>query len=97
MLTLVGPCLVYPPLAGATAIRRELGWPIVGAALANLGSFVLGLLALRHGSAAAVLAVRSASVVIATMLAGRLLAERVSRLRLAGSVLVVAGIALLAL
>jgi len=43
-----------------------------------------------------VLAVRSSSVVIATALAGRLLAERVSRTRLAGSVLVFAGIALLA-
>ena len=72
------------------------GWAVGAAALANLGSFTLGLLALRHGSAAAVLAVRSSSVVIATALAGRLLAERVSRARLAGSVLVFAGIALLA-
>ena len=67
------------------------------AALANLGSFTLGLLALRHASAASVLAVRSSSVVIATLLAGRVLAEHVSRGRLAGSVLVFAGIALLAL
>ena len=96
VLTLAGPCLVYPPLVGARAIRRELGWPVAVAGVANLGSFVFGLLALRHGSAAAVLAVRSSSVVIATLLAGRLLAERVSRTRLAGSVLVFAGIALLA-
>jgi drug/metabolite transporter (DMT)-like permease len=96
VLTLVGPCVVYPPLVGARAIRRELGWAVAAAGLANLGSFTLGLLALRHGPAAAVLAVRSSSVVIATALAGRLLAERVSRTRLAGSVLVFAGIALLA-
>ena len=96
VLTLALPCLVYPPLVGARAIRRELGWAVGAAGLANLGSFTLGLLALRHGSAAAVLAVRSSSVVIATGLAGRLLAERVSRGRLAGSVLVFAGIALLA-
>ena len=96
VLTLAGPCLVYPPLVGARAIRRELGLPVVAAGVANLGSFVLGLLALRHGSAAAVLAVRSASVVIATALAARVLSERVSRARLAGSVLVFAGIALLA-
>jgi drug/metabolite transporter (DMT)-like permease len=96
VLTLAVPCLVYPPLVGLDAMRRELGWAVGGAALANLGSFTLGLLALRHGSAAAVLAVRSSSVVIATALAGRLLAERVSRTRLAGSVLVFAGIALLA-
>ena len=97
VLTLALPCLIYPPLVGARAIRRELGWSVAAAALANVGSFTLGLLALRHGSAAAVLAVRSSSVVLATALAGRLLAERVSRGRLAGSVLVFAGIALLAL
>jgi drug/metabolite transporter (DMT)-like permease len=97
VLTLVGPCLVYPPLVGARAIRRELGWAVLIAGVANLGSFLLGLLALRHGSAASVLAVRSLSVLLATVLAGRVLAERVSRLRLAGSVLVFAGIALLAL
>jgi drug/metabolite transporter (DMT)-like permease len=96
VLTLIGPCLVYPPLVGVRAMRASFGFAIVAAALANLGSFVLGLLALRHGSAAAVLAVRSLSVVIATALAGRVLSERVSRLRLAGSLLVFAGIALLA-
>jgi uncharacterized membrane protein len=96
VLTLAVPCLLYPPLVGVDAMRRELGWAVGAAALANLGSFTLGLLALRHGSAASVLAVRSSSVVIATALAGRLLAERVSRMRLAGSVLVFAGIALLA-
>ena len=96
VLTLALPCLVYPPLVGARAIRRELGWAIAAGAVANVGSFTLGLLALRHGSAAAVLAVRSSSVVIATALAGRLLAERVSRGRLLGSLLVFAGIALLA-
>jgi drug/metabolite transporter (DMT)-like permease len=96
VLTLALPSLVYPPLVGVRAIRRELGWAVGAAGLANLGSFTLGLLALRHGSAAAVLAVRSSSVVIATALAGKLLAERVSRTRLAGSVLVFAGIVLLA-
>jgi uncharacterized membrane protein len=97
VLTLAGPCLIYPPLVGARAIRRSLGWPVLFAGVANLGSFLLGLLALRHGPAAGVLAVRSSSVVIATALAGRLLGERVSRLRVAGSLLVFAGIALLAL
>jgi len=97
VLTLVGPCVVYPPLVGLRAMRRELHPETIVAAVANVGSFTLGLLALRHGPAAPVLAVRSSSVVIATLLAGRLLAERVSRGRLAGSILVFAGIALLAL
>jgi drug/metabolite transporter (DMT)-like permease len=96
VLTLALPCLVYPPLVGARAMRRELGPAVVAAGLANLGSFSFGLLALRQASAASVLAVRSTSVVIATMLAGRVLAERVSRVRVGGSVLVFAGIVLLA-
>ena len=79
VLVLAGPCLVYPALARWRAIRRELGRRPVAAALANLGSFLLGLLALRQAAAAPVLAVRSSSVVFATLLAGRFLAEDVSR------------------
>jgi uncharacterized membrane protein len=97
VLTLAGPCLIYPPLVGFRSIRRAVDGAIGVAALANLGSFTLGLLALRHANAASVLAVRSSSVVIATLLAGRVLSEHVSRGRLAGSALVFAGIALLAL
>ena len=97
VLVLAGPCLVYPPLAGWTAIKRELGWNVSVAALANLGSFALGLLALRRGAAAPVLAVRSSSIVFATLLAGRVLAERVAPARLAGSLIVFAGVVLLAL
>jgi uncharacterized membrane protein len=97
VLVLAGPCLVYPPLVGWTAIKRELGWSVGLASMANLGSFALGLLALRRGAAAPVLAVRSSSIVFATLLAGRVLSEHVSRGRLAGSLLVFAGVALLAL
>jgi uncharacterized membrane protein len=97
VLTLAGPCLVYPPIVGLRAMRAETGAAVGAAAVANLGSFSLGLLALRHGPAAPVLAVRSSSVVIATLLAARVLSERVSRGRLAGSLLVFAGIVLLAL
>lgn len=101
-LTMIAPFLVYPVLVGrlaggAAALRRELSWPILAAAVATLGSFALALVALRHASAASVLAVRSTSIVLATVLAGRLLGERVTRGRVAGSVLVFAGIALLAL
>jgi uncharacterized membrane protein len=96
VLTLAGPCLAYPPLVGARAMRAALDRSVLVAAVANLGSFTLGLLALRYGSAASVLAVRSSSVVIATLLAARLLSEDVSHRRLAGSVLVFAGVVLLA-
>jgi drug/metabolite transporter (DMT)-like permease len=97
VLVLAGPCLVYPPLVGYDAIRRELGAGVAAAAVANLGSFALGLLALRRGAAAPVLAVRSSSIVIATLLARRLLAEDVSVTRAAGSALVFVGVVLLAL
>jgi drug/metabolite transporter (DMT)-like permease len=97
VLVLAGPCLVYPPLVGWSAIKRELSASTYAAAVANLGSFALGLLALRRGAAAPVLAVRSSSIVFATLLAGRLLAEHVSRWRLVGSLLVFGGVALLAL
>lgn len=97
VLVLAGPCIVLPPIVGPTAIRNELGPTTYAAALANLGSFALALLALRRGAAAPVLAVRSSSIVFATVLAGRVLAERVAPSRLAGSLLVFGGVALLAL
>ncbi len=96
VLVLVGPSLVYPRLVGWQPIRRELGVGVAAAAVANLGSFALGLLALRRGAAAPVLAVRSSSIVFATLLAGRVLAEHVPPGRLAGSVLVFGGVVLLA-
>jgi uncharacterized membrane protein len=97
VLVLAGPCLVYPPLVGWRAIRRELGAGVAAAAVANLGSFALGLLALRRGAAAPVLAVRSSSIVFVALLARRVLAEEVGVARIAGSVLVFAGVVLLAL
>jgi len=97
VLVLAGPNIVYPALVGRGAIRRELGLGVAAAALANIGSFALGLLALRRGAAAPVLAVRSSSIVFATLLAGRVLAEHVPPARLAGSLLVFGGVALLAL
>jgi len=97
VLVLAGPCVVYAPLVGRTAIARELARGGVWvAAAANVGSFALGLLALRRGAAAPVLAVRSSSIVIATLLARRLLAEDVGLARAGGSLLVFAGVVLLA-
>src|SRR5437764_1074031 len=94
VLALAGPNIVYPALVGPRAMRRELGFGVAAAALANIGSFALGLLALRRGAAAPVLAVRSTSIVFATLLAGRMLTEHVSRARLAGSLIVFGGVAL---
>ena len=68
---------------------------MIGAASA--GAYLLVLLALRLASAPAVAAVRETSVVIATALAALVLRERVSAPRIAGAVLVAAGVAVLAL
>jgi uncharacterized membrane protein len=97
VLVLAGPNLVYPALVGWRAMRRELGGGVVAGAAANLGSYALGLLALRHAAAAPVLAVRSSSILITTVLAARVLAERVAPSRAVGSLLVFGGVVLLAL
>ena len=67
------------------------------AGILSFVAYALVLAALERASAASVAAVRETSVVMATAFAAILLHERVSRSRIAGSVLVVCGIALLAL
>jgi drug/metabolite transporter (DMT)-like permease len=96
VLVTAGPCLVYAPLVGGKAMRQAVNRDVLIAALATFGSLMLGLLALRHAAAAPVLAVRSSSIVIATLFARRFIGEQVSWPRVAGSMLVFAGIALLA-
>ena len=87
----------FTALAGAARLRAQ---PLLRPALAGMLAFVayvLVLAALDRAPAAPVAAVRETSVVIATALAVPLLHERVSRWRLIGAMLVVAGIALLTL
>jgi drug/metabolite transporter (DMT)-like permease len=80
---------------GATAVRAAVGTSSAAAGLAAFGAYVLVLAALARAPAAPVAAVRETSVVIATALAAPFLREPVGALRLAGAVLVVAGVALL--
>ncbi len=82
---------------GSVRVRAELGAPAVLAGILSFVAYALVLAALELASAASVAAVRETSVVMATAFAAILLHERVSRARLAGSALVVCGIALLAL
>jgi len=96
MLVTAGPGLVYAPLVGRRATLKAINGEVLLAAVATFGSLMLGLLALRRGAAAPVLAVRSSSIVIAALFARRFVGERVSWPRLAGSLLVFAGIVLLA-
>jgi len=82
---------------GRVRVRAELGAAAVLAGILSFVAYALVLAALERASAASVAAVRETSVVMATAFAAILLHEPVSRSRLAGSALVVCGIALLAL
>ena len=82
---------------GGQALAAEVSLRTIVAGVAMFGAYGLVLLALQHAPAAPVSAVRESSVVIATILAARVLHERVTALRLAGATLVVAGVALLAI
>ncbi|HEY6149260.1 MAG TPA: EamA family transporter, partial [Gaiellaceae bacterium] len=97
MLVMAGPALAYSLAIGPARVRRAVSPATVVVGAASAGAYLLVLLALRLASAPAVAAVRETSVVIATGLAALVLRERVSQARLAGAVLVAAGVALLAL
>jgi drug/metabolite transporter (DMT)-like permease len=102
-LVVAVPALVYVPLLtrhrGVPAIKAELnGWSM-SAGVGMFGAFALALSAIRlapSDSLAAVQAVRETSVVIAVVLARLLLSERVTRTRLVGAAVVVAGVAAIA-
>jgi drug/metabolite transporter (DMT)-like permease len=82
---------------GVGALRAGLGPGAVATAAASFGAYALVLAALRLAPAPDVAAVRETSVVIAALLAGSFLRERVSAERLAGAVAVAGGVALIAL
>jgi drug/metabolite transporter (DMT)-like permease len=95
--------LIYvPALAyrrGAAALRAEFQPAALLAGLGMFGAYGLVLAAIKlapSSSLAAVQAVRESSVVLAVVLARLLLGERVSGLRLAGALAVVAGVAAIA-
>ncbi|HET7568564.1 MAG TPA: EamA family transporter [Gaiellaceae bacterium] len=82
---------------GRAALRAELRWTTVGAAVGSFGAYALFLAALRLAPAPAVAAVRETSVVIAAALAAVFLREQVTLERLAGAAAVAGGVALVAL
>jgi drug/metabolite transporter (DMT)-like permease len=100
-LSMLAPAVVYAGavmrIKGVGAVRRAVGWESLLAGVCTFGAYALVLAALQRASAASVAAVRETSVVIAALLAGFVLRERVGPSRLAGAVLVAAGVALLAL
>jgi drug/metabolite transporter (DMT)-like permease len=97
MLVLLPPAVAYPLFVGRRRYANAFGPATVVIGVASACAYLFVLLALRLASAPAVAAVRETSVVIATALAAIVLKERVGPVRLAGAVLVAAGVALLAL
>jgi drug/metabolite transporter (DMT)-like permease len=99
-LSMLGPAIVYSGtvvrVKGAAAVRAAVGPATVVAGVATFTAYALVLAALQRASAASVAAVRETSVVVAAALASVVLKERVGPSRIAGAVLVVAGVALLA-
>jgi drug/metabolite transporter (DMT)-like permease len=83
-------------LRGHAYVRAQFRPSTVVAGTLMISAYGLVLLALRLAPAASVAAVRESGVVMATAMAAVLLHERVSRERFAGAVLVVVGIAALA-
>ena len=100
-LEMVLPTLVYAGVVarrrGRPAMRAHLTAANCVAGIAMFLGYALVLFALRRASAPSVAAVRESSVVIATGLAAIVLHERVTAARFAGAVVVVGGIALVAL
>lgn len=98
-LTLIAPAVGYALglawLRGGSALRAELAPATVAAGLGMWVAYGLVLAALARAEAAPVAAVRETSIVIATLGAALFLGEPVGRSRLAGAVLVAAGVALL--
>lgn len=98
-LTLIVPAFGYALgigwLKGGTALRSAVEPATVVAGLGMWAAYGLVLAALARAEAAPVAAVRETSIVIATLGAALFLGEPVGRSRLAGAVLVAAGVALL--
>jgi drug/metabolite transporter (DMT)-like permease len=92
------PGLVYlgavAARGGRARVRRAVTPSVIGGGIAVVAAYGLVLAALTMAHAASVAAVREVSVVIATALAAVILHERVDRARWLGSIVVVAGIAL---
>jgi drug/metabolite transporter (DMT)-like permease len=99
-LVLLPVALVAVPLAaarrGGRALRTQLTASTFVVAVASFGAYALVLAALRLAPAPEVAAVRETSVVIAALLAGAFLRERVGLERLAGAAAVAGGVALIA-
>jgi drug/metabolite transporter (DMT)-like permease len=84
-------------IRGSAVVRAALGWRSVLAGVGMAAAYALVLFALERAEAAPVAAIRETSVVMATVAAAVLGRERVPGTRIVGAVVVVAGVAAIAL
>ena len=96
-LTTLGYLPLVARARGTAALRASLGWETVAAAVLVFSAYLLVLAALRLAEPGPVAAVRETSVVIAAALGALVLREPVTRARGAGALVVVTGIAVIAL
>jgi drug/metabolite transporter (DMT)-like permease len=90
----IAPCaLLFPAVVGT---RPDLSARSALTAAATLGAYLLVLAALRLAPAAPVAATRESSIVIAALLAAVFLHEKLTPSKLAGAVVVAAGVAAIA-
>ncbi len=92
LFALIPAAFAAAAVCGRERLRVELRPTAVLAGCGGFLAYVLVLAALRLAPAAPVAAVRETSVLFAVALAAPLLGERVTRTRLGGAVLVVAGV-----
>jgi drug/metabolite transporter (DMT)-like permease len=96
-LTTLGYLPLVARARGTAALRAALRPEIVATAVLFFAAYLLVLAALRLAEPGPVAAVRETSVVIATALGALVLREPVTRARMAGALVVVTGIAVIAL
>jgi drug/metabolite transporter (DMT)-like permease len=96
-LTTLGYVPLIARTRGTAALRASLRWETAAAGALFFCAYLLVLAALRLAEPGPVAAVRETSVVIATALGALVLHEPVTRARAAGALVVVTGIAVIAL
>jgi drug/metabolite transporter (DMT)-like permease len=96
-ITMLGYLPLVARMRGIAALRAAVRWETALAGVLVFTAYLLVLAALRLAEPGPVAAVRETSVVIATALGALVLREPVTRARAAGAVVVVTGIAVIAL
>ncbi|MEA2466427.1 MAG: hypothetical protein QOJ57_553 [Thermoleophilaceae bacterium] len=96
-LVLIVPAIAYASFIGRSRLQAAVGWHTVAAGVGMFSAYALTLAALRLAPAAPVAAIRETSIVIAAVLGAVVLHEAVGRARIAGALVIVAGVAAISL